>query len=362
MFEENSMYIAGVVMTYWFVSISMVYLNKELMSNSGLSIPAPLFVTWYQCIVTSVICKVAGVCGDRSSQNQHNYSRLNTTDSVDPNVQKPGFLQQFPKAYYHIGTAARILPLSFVFLGMISFNNLCLKYVEVSFYNVGRSLTIVFNVFFSGVLLGVATSKRTIFTLLIVISGFYIGSQGEINFSFIGTLCGILSSLFVSLNSIYTKRVLPIVEDNHWRLTWYNNMNSCILLVPLVYFYEMDIIIANMDKLTSGAFWSAMTLGGFFGFAIGIVTVLQIKATSPLSHNISGTAKAAVQSMMAFYIWGNEPTALGVLGIFTVLGGSLLYTYVKMDESMQLHSSSLPPIKQQPDEGIQEDTEVSGLV
>ena len=41
-----------------------------------------------------------------------------------------------------------------------------------------------------------------------------------------------------------------------------------------------------------------MTVAGFFGFSIGIVTVLQIKATSPLSHNISGTAKAAVQSLM----------------------------------------------------------------
>ena len=35
---------------------------------------------------------------------------------------------------------------------------------------------------------------------------------------------------------------------------------------------------------------------------------MQVKATSPLTHNISGTAKAAVQSLMAFYIWGNKAT------------------------------------------------------
>ena len=83
-----------------------------------------------------------------------------------------------------------------------------------------------------------------------------------------------------------------------------------------------------------------MTVAGFFGFSIGIVTVLQIKATSPLSHNISGTAKAAVQSMLAFYIWGNQPTFMGVLGIFTVLGGSLLYTFVKMEENRAAKSSA----------------------
>lgn len=71
--------------------------------------------------------------------------------------------------------------------------------------------------------------------------------------------------------------------------------------------------------------------------------MLQIKATSPLTHNISGTAKAAVQSMMAFYIWKNTPTVLGVVSIFVVLGGSLAYTLVKMAEGKRaaqaLHKS-----------------------
>ena len=39
-------YVAGVIASYWFVSISMVYLNKMLLSNEEASISAPLFVTW----------------------------------------------------------------------------------------------------------------------------------------------------------------------------------------------------------------------------------------------------------------------------------------------------------------------------
>jgi GDP-fucose transporter C1 len=48
--------------------------------------------------------------------------------------------------------------------------------------------------------------------------------------------------------------------------------------------------------------------------------------------------------MMAFYIWGNEATLMGVLGIFTVLGGSLLYTFVKMSESK---ATSTPRVAEQ---------------
>ena len=343
--NDNTVYIASVVATYWFVSISMVYLNKVLMSNDGVSIPAPLFVTWYQCVVTAIICMAAGRCGESARRlPSSNYSALAQNEHDGAQQQKPSFFAQFPKAEYNLGVARRVFPLSLVFVGMITFNNLCLKWVEVSFYNVARSLTIVFNVFFSYALLGIPTSTKTCLCLGIVVFGFILGSHGEIDFSVKGTLAGVLSSLFVSLNSIYTKMVLPAVDDNHWRLTYYNNINACILFIPLVAYFEgKHIMDAASNQLVSSTFWAAMTVAGFFGFSIGIVTVLQIKATSPLSHNISGTAKAAVQSMMAFYIWGNPATLFGVLGIFTVLGGSLIYTLVKMNEGNNTPASKPSP-------------------
>ena len=351
--NDNTIYIASVVATYWFVSISMVYLNKVLMSNDGVSIPAPLFVTWYQCVITALICFAAGKCGERAQGSSYQ-----AVSQGEGEPSKPSFFSQFPKAEYQASVAKKVFPLSVVFVGMITFNNLCLRWVEVSFYNVARSLTIVFNVFFSRVLLGIPTSGKTMACLLFVILGFLLGSQGELNFSVKGTIAGICSSLFVSLNSIFTKKILPAVDDNHWRLTFYNNINATLLFIPLVLFFEGAIIIDAIDnQLISPVFWSAMTVAGFFGFSIGIVTVLQIKATSPLSHNISGTAKAAVQSMMAFYIWGNEATFMGVLGIFTVLGGSLLYTYIKMNEN----KSSPPPEQPAPtQEQTKEPTSTKG--
>lgn len=341
---DNIVYVASVVATYWFVSINMVYLNKLLMTNDGVSVPAPLFITWFQCFITALICYFSGICGERSHRTPM-YSSVAQHEGEGAFPAKPSFFAQFPKAQYDFSVSSRIFPLSLVFMGMITFNNLCLKWVEVSFYNVARSLTIVFNVFFSRILLGISTSWCTLLCIGVVILGFFLGSQGEVNFSMHGTVAGVCSSLFVSLNSIYTKRVLPAVDDNHWRLTFYNNVNACVLFIPLVVYFEGNLIAEALNnQFKSPSFWMLMTLAGFFGFSIGIVTVLQIKATSPLSHNVSGTAKAAVQSMMAFYIWGNEPTVFGVLGIFVVLGGSLLYTFVKMRENA---SMSLPTSRQQ---------------
>lgn len=49
-----------VVCSYIFVSITMVFTNKVLMATSDASIPAPFFLTWFQCVVTALICWLLG--------------------------------------------------------------------------------------------------------------------------------------------------------------------------------------------------------------------------------------------------------------------------------------------------------------
>lgn len=45
---------------------------------------------------------------------------------------------------------------------MIATNNLCLKYVDVAFYYIGRSLTTVFNVVFTYILLGEKFTEKSL--------------------------------------------------------------------------------------------------------------------------------------------------------------------------------------------------------
>jgi GDP-fucose transporter C1 len=137
--------------------------------------------------------------------------------------------------------------------------------------------------------------------------------------SIIGVLYGILASLFVALNAIYTKKTLPIVNDSIWfadpfsiiisfrtfnrRMTMYNNLNGCFLFLPLMFFAgEFSEVIAS-PYLISPSFWLVMGISGIFGFIMGYVTGWQIQVTSALTHNISGTAKAAAQTVLAVIYW-----------------------------------------------------------
>lgn len=129
--------IAAVVALYWFVSITMVFLNNYLLDNRELD--APLFVTFYQCLVTVGLCWVLQLL-----------SRF-----------CPGFID-FPSVRFDLKTSREVLPLSVVFISMITFNNLCLKYVGVAFYTVGRSLSTVFNVLSTYIILKQTTSYRAL--------------------------------------------------------------------------------------------------------------------------------------------------------------------------------------------------------
>lgn len=222
--DHATFYIVQVVTAYWVVSISMVYLNKVLLSSDETSIPAPMFITWFQCASTAVICFILGEFGENTRKEG-----------------KESFLNQFPRVNYSLGSGAKVLPLSIVFVGMIAFNNICLKHVEVSFYNIARSLSIVFNVILTYFMLGVNTSISTCGTLLVVILGFYLGIDGEVHLSVFGTVAGVVSSLFVSLNSIYTAKILPTVNNDKSLLLYYNNVNALILFLPLILAFESEV-------------------------------------------------------------------------------------------------------------------------
>lgn len=316
-----------VVTAYFVVSIALVFSNKVLLSSPGATIPAPLFVTWFQCVLTAAIIYGLGAFGEGKNNG--------------------GLMNELPrkKPDFNINVAKSVLPLSAVFVGMITFNNLCLKYVEVSFYNVARSLTIVINVVFTFFLLGEKTSSRTLVCLFIVIIGFFVGSEGELNFSLIGTSFGVISSCFVSLNAIYTKKVMPLVDNDKWKLAYYNNVNASFLFVPFMFLAnEHNIVIEHSALLFELYFWVMMIIAGILGFLIGIVTVMQINMTSPLTHNISGTAKACVQTILAYIIWQNPSTFKANLGVALVIFGSMLYTYVRMKEMEKPAAPQYQPV------------------
>ena len=112
----------------------------------------------------------------------------------------------------------------------------------------------------------------------------------------------------------------------------------------MIIIFERDIIKEHISSFSSIVFWSVMTLAGIFGFLIGIVTIAQISLTSPLTHNISGTAKACVQTIIAVLFLGDKMSLRSVFGTICVLFGTFMYSLVRNYEMDQKKKQS-PEIK-----------------
>lgn len=147
--------------------------------------------------------------------------------------------------------------------------------------------------------------------------------------SVVGTVFGVLGSLSLSLYSIHTKKVLPTVNQDIWLLTYFNNVYTIGLFIPLILIEGEFQTVYSYNKISNLNFWLTMIIGGVCGFAIGYVTMLQIKVTSPLTHNISGTAKACVQTILATYWFSESKSLLWWLSNAVVLSASASYAKIK---------------------------------
>lgn len=243
--------------------------------------------------------------------------------------------------------AKKITPLTIIYLAMIVFNNLCLKYVQVSFYQVARSLTVLWTALFTYILLGKTVSKLRMLSTCVVFVGFVIGSKGEVNFDIYGLIFGILACMFVALYGIYVKKALADVGDNQWKLLIYNTTLAIVYLFPFVLLSgEMTVINPFNDLHFSLSTWIYVIMTGVVGWLINIAIFMQIKYTSPLTNAISGTVKAAVQTLMGVIFFNDQITQMNFYGIVIVIAGSFWYGRISYNEGME-EKAKAEALKQQ---------------
>jgi GDP-fucose transporter C1 len=200
---------------------------------------------------------------------------------------------------------------------------------------VARSLTVLWTALFTKLLLGKSVSVLRLSAVCVVFAGFVVGSKGEKLFDWTGLVSGVVASIFVALYGIYVKRALPAVSNSEWRLLIYNTVLALVLLLPVVALKgELAVLNPSDPAFTSDSrTWIALAISGLMGFIINIAIFMQIKYTSPLTNAISGTVKAAVQTLLGVVLFGNIISLLNFVGIVMVIGGSFWYGQVTYREN-----------------------------
>ncbi|RGB37756.1 hypothetical protein C1646_621697 [Rhizophagus diaphanus] len=301
---------------YIVTALIMVFVNKWVLNSVSL----PFTLLWFQVIVAVILLHLTNFFGK---------------------LQLPVIEKQ---------KCIDLLPLISINILGLSFNTICLQYVDASFYQVARALILPFTVIFSYILLNQKSSNKILLACLIVCIGFFVGVSSErLTISIIGIIFGICSSISTALHAIVIKKSLNVVKGNTMDLVYYNNFMSAIAFLPLIFlFSEQNQLlklfiknpITNQYSMEAKTFLIGILVTGFFGFLINIAGFLQIKVTSPITHMISSAFRGVVQTILGYLLFGDLLTTGRVGGIFLILFGSCIYAWFKDQESKQVQNIS----------------------
>jgi len=233
----------------------------------------------------------------------------------------------------------------------LSTSNYTLKYVDASFYQVARGLVLPFTVYASYVLLDVRPSYTILLSCSIVTFGFFVGVFLEaIPMSLAGVSFGVASSVISAMLSIVIKKSLVIVKGSALDLSWYTNLFSAVILVPLMLvmgelpevtkllFPPAEGPTAGSEQLRTFLWGSFVT--GVLGFFMTLANMLSIKVTSPITHVISSAVRSVTGAVLGVLIFGDVLTTARTSSIAIILGGSMYYTWLKHVESRQASPES----------------------
>jgi len=222
------------------------------------------------------------------------------------------------------------------FTGMLATGNLCLMFVQVSFYQAAKSQHILFSLLLSALVYGSSSGIDIMGSCAGVTVGFVINAMAEIDILrsldndmaslMQGVSAGLISSFFVALYPLLLKR--SMVSLDNWQISIHVNLMSLLWFTPLIY-YEITQGMLDNKYLYSKEFWAFNFATATVGFVLNIASMLQVRVTSPLTHMVVGAFKGAVTTCLGVVLYGNKMNITSTIGVAILISSSFAYSYLK---------------------------------
>lgn len=351
---NDSKRVAAVVAFYFAVSLSMVFVNKAIFDRHRAHTLALTLVQLLGCIALSAAASCVGPLIARSRA-----------------LAPAAFF--FPKLELSPALLLQTLPTAVAFAAMLAFNNLCLEAVPVSFYQVARAWTVICSMLVARVWFGQRPSWREVACCLVIVAGYLfacagapgLGTQevvaelrahadkcalpfrklaaGEFAPSallacatpsprFLGLVYGLLGSLSLAVYSLLVRADLARLSLSGLQHGALVNVSGAALLALYLWVTGALRALRADASVEWAALAPALLLATAVGHLINFATVLQIQTTTPLTHNVSGTAKATVQSVLGRYAKAEAVSGQTWVGTFITVFGCAAYAYVRQSQ------------------------------
>ncbi|KAJ3511386.1 hypothetical protein NLJ89_g4123 [Agrocybe chaxingu] len=305
-FDSERLKVAAVVTFYMSSALIMVFVNKAVLNSSP---DLPLLFLLLQLLIAVVLLHATAAAYDKV---------------------------KIPKV--EIEVAKKLFPVVAVNIVGLVFNTLCLRDVEASFFQIARGLVLPLTIAVSSLYSRSSPSRMVLVSATIVTLGFMLGVAPSSSLpvtaipSTLSLFYGVLSSLFIAFHAVLIKYSLPYCNNSTIELAWWTNAGSAILIFPFVILHGEPFKLYGLSQSTS---WNSTTfiwgslVTGLFGFLLCVAGLLSIKVTSPITHMFSSAARSVLQTALGVWIFGDILTVNRAISITVILGGTMLYTWIK---------------------------------
>eukprot|EP00915_Cephaloidophora_sp_WS-2016_P003833 GHVH01005187.1.p1 GENE.GHVH01005187.1~~GHVH01005187.1.p1 ORF type:complete len:368 (+),score=27.30 GHVH01005187.1:65-1168(+) len=298
------------IAAYMTTSISIVYFNRQLFT---VIYPFPVFISWVQQIIGVALYYLMALMG-----------RLTNIP----------LFKRFHLIKVDFWVLYKCFPQVVTFTLMVGLANLCLEYVQVSTYQVARSLSLIFSIILTRYLLGTFPSRMAMIGVCLICSGFVLNSLDPETLSFFGLVLGASSSFFQSFNGVLVSKNMSLFENDGQKLLLYNLVGASVTMFPLIFIFgESDAFTFLPLNPADEMFivrWCALLGSGAFCILINLSTFMVIDATSPVSMTVIGFSKSIVQSIGGIFFFGDIVTPESLMALFMSFFGTGMYTFAQV--------------------------------
>eukprot|EP01025_Chloroclados_australasicus_P053995 TRINITY_DN6398_c0_g1_i3.p2 TRINITY_DN6398_c0_g1~~TRINITY_DN6398_c0_g1_i3.p2 ORF type:complete len:269 (-),score=17.68 TRINITY_DN6398_c0_g1_i3:1726-2472(-) len=217
-------------------------------------------------------------------------------------------------------------------IGSVMMGNMSLRYIAVSFSQALSSTTPFFVAVLAAMLQGKMEHFATYATLVPVVLGTVIASNGEPDLHILGlTLC-LLSTLLRGLKSVVQAILMSSPEEklNSQSLLMYMSPIAVIWLLPFVIIAEPEAAGTLYTMLTTKSeFIILFLLNLGSAYFVNLFNFLVTKHLGALTLQVLGNLKGVVAAIISVGIFQNPITPLGIIGFSVTVWGGVLYKEAK---------------------------------
>ncbi len=236
-----------------------------------------------------------------------------------------------------------IMPFTILHLSAHVFSQFSLSLIPVWMLKVVKSVSPVFTVGLSYLVLGDTFDGWMILSLVPIVTGVVLcGIQTEpvsahkATFRLVGLLLGVGSAVTYVGEKIAAKKLFLADKANPFHLLVHSNIIASIMLLPIWYFVDYR----NGLTITTNDTYYLLLANGLVDSFLGLGMLLVLTQLSALSHQIAAAGDRIFVMVVSVIVFNNHLSTMQIAGIVVCCAGMFLYQKAKSNHDRKLEQSN----------------------